>query len=59
MGTPSALLYSSERGDLENKFVTISEDDAERIISRIRQTYGGRLNELVRSAMRGSATDSS
>jgi len=25
----SALLYSAERGDLENKFVPISEDEAE------------------------------
>ena len=32
----SALLYSAERGDLENKFVPISEDEAERIVSRIR-----------------------
>jgi hypothetical protein len=37
----SALLYSAERGDLENKFVPISETDAERIVSRIRQTFGG------------------
>jgi hypothetical protein len=37
----SALLYSAERGDLENKFVPISEDEAERIVSRIRATFGG------------------
>ena len=37
----SALLYSAERGDLENKFIPISEDDAERIVSRIRATFGG------------------
>ena len=38
---PSSLLYSAERGDLENKFVPISEDEAERIVSRIRATFGG------------------
>jgi hypothetical protein len=37
----SALLYSAERGDLENKFVPISADEAERIVSRIRATFGG------------------
>jgi hypothetical protein len=37
----SDLLYSAERGDLENKFVPISEDEAERIVSRIRATFGG------------------
>lgn len=37
----SALLYSAERGDLENKFVPISEDEAERIVSGIRETFGG------------------
>ena len=37
----SALLYSAERGDLENKFVPISADEAERIVSRIRETFGG------------------
>ncbi len=37
----SALLYSAERGDLENKFVPISADEAERIVSRIRAAFGG------------------
>ena len=37
----SALMYSAERGDLENKFVPISEEEAERIVSRIRETFGG------------------
>jgi hypothetical protein len=37
----SALLYSAERGDLENKFIPISADEAERIVSRIRETIGG------------------
>ena len=36
----SALLYSTERGDLENKFVPISEEEAERIVSRIRESFG-------------------
>jgi len=32
----SALLYSAERGDLANEFVPIGEDEAERIVARIR-----------------------
>jgi hypothetical protein len=32
----SALLYSAERGDLANDFVPIGEDEAERIVERIR-----------------------
>ena len=35
------LLYSSERGDLTNDMVPISADEAERIVSRIRATFGG------------------
>ena len=37
----SALLYSYERGDLTNDMVPISAEEAERIVSRIRQTFGG------------------
>ena len=37
----SALLYSYERGDLTNDMIPISEDEAERIVSRIRATFGG------------------
>ena len=37
----SALLYSYERGDLTNDMIPISEAEAERIVSRIRQTFGG------------------
>jgi hypothetical protein len=37
----SALLYSYERGDLTNEMVPISAEEAERIVSRIRQTFGG------------------
>ena len=36
VGTLPPLLYSSERGDLTNDMVPISEDEAERIVSRIR-----------------------
>ena len=32
----SALLYSAERGDLANDFVPISEEEAGRIVERIR-----------------------
>jgi hypothetical protein len=32
----SPLLYSAERGDLANDFVPIDEDEAERIVARIR-----------------------
>jgi hypothetical protein len=33
----SSLLYEHERGDLENKFVPISEEEASRIVERIRK----------------------
>ena len=32
----SPLLYSAERGELANDFVPIGEDEAERIVARIR-----------------------
>jgi hypothetical protein len=32
----SPLLYSAERGDVANEFVEIDEDEAERIVARIR-----------------------
>ena len=32
----SPLLYSAERGDTMNDFVPIGEDEAERIVARIR-----------------------
>jgi len=32
----SPLLYSAERGDLANDFVAIGEEEAERIVARIR-----------------------
>jgi hypothetical protein len=31
------LMYAAERGDLQNKFVPISEEEAERIVERIRR----------------------
>ncbi len=33
----SPLLYSAERGDLANEFVPISEEEASRIVARIRE----------------------
>jgi hypothetical protein len=38
---PSSLLYSAERGDLTNDMIPISEEEAERIVSRIRAAVGG------------------
>jgi hypothetical protein len=38
---PSSLLYSAERGDLTNDMIPISEEEAERIVSRIRAGAGG------------------
>lgn len=37
----SSLLYSAERGNLDNKFFEISEEEAERIVARIRATVSG------------------
>jgi hypothetical protein len=34
---PSSSLVSAERGDLQNEFVEITEEEAERIVERIRQ----------------------
>ena len=36
----SSLLYEHEHGDLENKFVPISEEEASRIVERIRGLAG-------------------
>ena len=36
----TALLYSAERGDLTNDMVPITEDEASRIIERIRDQSG-------------------
>lgn len=37
---PSSLLYERERGDVENEFIPITEEEAERIVERIRQLAG-------------------
>ena len=37
----TSLLYSAERGDLTNDMIPISAEEAERIVSRIRQASGG------------------
>lgn len=37
----SSLFYSHERGDLENKFIPISEEEADIIVERIRGLAGG------------------
>jgi hypothetical protein len=34
----SPLMYSAERGDLANEFIQISEVEAERIVTRIKET---------------------
>ncbi|HEY7261906.1 MAG TPA: hypothetical protein VH589_10525 [Trebonia sp.] len=36
----SPLMYSAERGDLTNDFVPISEEEADRIMERIRELGG-------------------
>ena len=40
--TQSSLLYSFERGNLDNELYEISEDDANRIVERIRRSVTGR-----------------
>jgi hypothetical protein len=37
----SSLLYSAERGNLDNEFVEIGEEEAERIVARIRASVAG------------------
>ena len=36
----SSLMHSNERGDLSNRFVPISEEEANRIVERIRELGG-------------------
>ena len=36
----SPLLYSAERGDTMYDFIAINEDDADRIVARIREAAG-------------------
>ena len=40
----SPLLVSAERGDLQNEFVEITEDEANRIVERIRASAAGAGN---------------
>ena len=44
VGKFSPLLVSAERGDLENEFVEITEDEANQIVDRIRATIAGPSN---------------
>lgn len=37
----TSLLYSSERGDGDNEFFEITEDEANEIVARIRRTVTG------------------
>ncbi len=37
----TSLLYSAERGNLDNKFIEISAEEAERIVARIRASVAG------------------
>ena len=39
--TYSPLLYSYERGNMDNKFYEITEDQADQIVERIRRTVAG------------------
>lgn len=39
------LLYSYERGNLDNELYEVSEDEANQIVERIRQTVGERRPE--------------
>jgi len=36
----SPLMYSAERGDLTNDFIPINEEEADRIVERIRELGG-------------------
>jgi hypothetical protein len=40
----SPLLVSAERGDLQNEFIEITEDEANQIVERIRATVTGTSN---------------
>jgi hypothetical protein len=41
----SSTLYAAERGNLDNKLYEITEDEAERIVERIRQTVTGQAQK--------------
>ena len=40
----TVLLVSAERGDLQNEFIEITEDEANQIVDRIRATVTGASN---------------
>jgi hypothetical protein len=40
----TVLLVSAERGDLQNEFIEITEDEANQIVERIRATVTGASN---------------
>jgi hypothetical protein len=40
----SPLLVTAERGDLQNEFIEITEDEANQIVDRIRATVTGASN---------------
>ena len=40
----TVLLVSAERGDLQNEFIEITEDEANQIVERIRATVAGASN---------------
>ena len=43
-GSPAASLISAERGDLQNEFIEITEDEANQIVERIRAKVTGANN---------------
>ena len=43
-GSAAGLLVSAERGDLQNEFIEITEDEANQIVERIRATVTGANN---------------
>lgn len=54
----SPLLYAYERGDLTNKLIPISEEEAMRIVERIRQDIGkDDLCALVRACLLAGLAD--
>lgn len=38
---PTTLMYSAERGNLDNKFYEIGEEEAQRLVERIRREVTG------------------
>ena len=44
LGNSTSLLVSAERGDLQNEFIEITEDEANQIVERIRAQVTGASN---------------